>query len=733
MKIFRPTILLLSLMTIGCGQKNNSEQVRFEATWESLAQVKEQPEWFKDVKFGIYFHWGPYSVPAYGSEWYPRHMYEKGNHIFEHHRKVWGSQEKFGYKDFIPLFTAEKFDATEWAELFLKAGAKFAGPVAEHHDGFSMWDSDLTEWDAKDKGPKRDIVGELENAIRKKGLKFVTTFHHAWKWRHLESAFEYDAKDPKYSDLYGEPHEKGAPYSKAYLENWRDKLIEVVNKYQPDYMWFDFGWGDPVFDAYKREYLAYYYNKAKEWRKEVVVTYKNDNLPPGVAVLDLERGRLDTLRKDLWITDTAIGRKSWCYIEDPSYKSLNTLIDNLVDRVSKNGNTLLNIAPRPDGTIPDEQKQLLLGMGKWLKVNGEAIFGTRYWRKYGEGSTRLKGGSFSERYEVRYTTQDIRFTSKEDKVYAICLDWPGKELNIKSIRPKKRSKIYLLGYENKLDWKYNEVYGLLISLPDDLQNPENRPCELAYAFKIVGDYVEITGKPTCVGDVAEDRQSGEYYYYQKADLILQSKTPNAKIYFTTDESEPNFNSVVFKQSIKIDEPMVIKSFAFKKGCAASNVHTYHFKPFNDVLDPVSFSGKLEEGLLYKYYEGSYDFLPVVGDLAPVKQGNCKQVDLSMRSRDENFALHFDGFIEIKKEGLYTFYLGSDDGSKFYLNDQLFIVMDGTQSYTEKGRVVVLQSGFYPIQVDYFNKTGGFKLTFEYSGPGIPKQPIPESSFNRTGN
>ena len=168
MKLLIVTILVLSFMTFGWGQKDNSEQDRFEATWESLARVNEQPEWFKDAKFGIYFHWGPYSVPAYGSEWYPRYMYEKGNHIFEHHRKVWGSQDEFGYKDFIPLFTAENFDANEWAELFLKAGAKFAGPVAEHHDGFSMWDSDLTEWDAKDKGPKRDIVGELENAIRKK-------------------------------------------------------------------------------------------------------------------------------------------------------------------------------------------------------------------------------------------------------------------------------------------------------------------------------------------------------------------------------------------------------------------------------------------------------------------------------------------------------------------------------------------------------------------------------------
>jgi len=285
----------------------------YEPEWESLIQHPE-PEWFKDAKFGIYFHWGVYSVPAFGNEWYPRNMYIEKNPTFEYHKETWGDQNEFGYKDFIPMFRAEYFDADEWIDLFVKAGARFVGPVAEHHDGFAMWDSKLTDWDACDMGPKRDIAGELAEAARKRGLKFMMSFHHARKWRHFQYAYNYDAKDPRYAGLYGPPHHESEEESQAYLENWLGKLIECVDKYEPDYMWFDFGWREKAFEPYKREYLAYYYNKAEEWGKNVVVSYKGDHLPLGAGVLDLERGRLDHLRKDVWITDTSIDKRSWCYI-----------------------------------------------------------------------------------------------------------------------------------------------------------------------------------------------------------------------------------------------------------------------------------------------------------------------------------------------------------------------------------------------------------------------------------
>lgn len=454
----------------------------YEPTWESLIQ-HPTPEWFKDAKFGIYFHWGVYSVPAWGNEWYPRRMYDTNDPTFAHHRAVWGPQDQFGYKDFIPMFKAEKFNADEWVDLFVRSGAKFIGPVAEHHDGFSMWNSKLTEYDVWDMGPQRDITGELAEAARKRNLKFMVSFHHARKWKHFEFAYQYDAKDTRYAQLYGTPHPVGEPEPQAYLENWLGKIIEVVDAYQPDYIWFDFCWKEPPFEPYKRQFLAYYYNKSEDWGVNVAVSYKDDHLPVGAGLLDIERGQLDSLHQDTWITDTSISRKSWCYIEDIDYKPVNEMVDNLIDRVSKNGNTLMNIAPKADGTIPEEQKERLLGIGEWLKVNGEAIYGTRHWFKYGEGPTQFKGGSFIDNKPVLYTAEDIRFTTKPNTLYAIALDWPGEQIVITSLSildEKKITSVSMLGAAGELNWVLT-TDGLKIECPT------KKPCEHAYSFKIVYD------------------------------------------------------------------------------------------------------------------------------------------------------------------------------------------------------------------------------------------------------
>ena len=478
LKFFLPVLLVSANLF---AQPQPQTQL-YEPTWESLTQ-HPTAEWFKDAKFGIYFHWGVYSVPAWGNEWYPRNMYIKDNPTFAHHRETWGPQEVFGYKDFIPLFTAEYFDADEWVDLFVKTGAKFIGPVAEHHDGFAMWNSKLTEYDAWDMGPRRDITGELAEAAKKRGLKFMVSFHHARKWKHFEYAYDYDAKDPRYAQLYGMPHAPGAPEPKPYLENWLGKIIEVIDSYQPDYIWFDFGWAQPPFEPYKRHFLAYYYNQSEAWGKNVVVTYKHDHLPLGAGELDLERGRLDSLRSEYWVTDTSIDKRSWCYVENPDYKSVNTMVDNLIDRVSKNGNTLMNIAPRADGTIPQEQQDRLLGIGDWLRINEEAIYGTRHWYTYGEGPTQFEGGSFIDKKELVYTSKDFRFTTKPETLYAIALDWPDEEAAIETLTILDEEKIVsisMLGVDESLSWEMT-ADGLRI------QCPKKKPCDHAYSFKIKYD------------------------------------------------------------------------------------------------------------------------------------------------------------------------------------------------------------------------------------------------------
>ncbi len=266
-KVVLILLLLVGLLIVGCqeeqlGKAGKSGVKKYEPTWESLREYKEIPKWLRDGKFGIYTHWGPYAVHAYGSNttWYSFGMYaDARSEARQHFEKTFGKlTPTFGYKDLIPLFTAEKFDADEWAELFEKAGAKFAGPVAEHHDGFAMWDTKYSKWNAAKMGPKRDVVGELEKAIKKRDMKFVTAFHHAANWFFFPVMDKrYDTGDPANYGLYGQPHEPGTPRNQEFLDEWHDKIIEVIDNYSPDFIWFDFAL-DSIAEGYVKDFLAYY-------------------------------------------------------------------------------------------------------------------------------------------------------------------------------------------------------------------------------------------------------------------------------------------------------------------------------------------------------------------------------------------------------------------------------------------------------------------------------------------
>jgi alpha-L-fucosidase len=420
-------------------------------------------------------------------------MYREGTPQYEYHVKTYGHPSKFGYKDFIPMFTGEKFDPDEWAELFKEAGARFAGPVAEHHDGFALWDTQFSEWNAAKMGPKRDVVGELEKAIRKQGMRFLTAFHHAenwWFYPHWKK--EYDTADPRYAGLYGAPHNlevapgKGffdqEPPTKEFLERWKGKILEVIDKYKPDIIWFDFGLRG-VQEDYKKEAIAYYYNKETEWSKDLIITFKDYDLAPGTGVVDLELGRMSELTYHDWITDTTVDDgHGWGYLKETRYKSVGSLVHYLVDNVSKNGYLLLNVGPKPNGEIPEQAKEILVGIGKWLEINGEAIYGTTCWMACGEGPTQMKKtGAFSEDQEVQYTAKDVRFTAKDNVLYATCLGWPGEQVTIESLKKLYNSEIRsvkMLGIDTELEWSLTQE-GLKI------KTPAIKPCEHAYVFKIV--------------------------------------------------------------------------------------------------------------------------------------------------------------------------------------------------------------------------------------------------------
>ena len=507
-KLQFPMLLFAFLIMGACGNQNPSQMgveveagKQYDSNWESLSQYKI-PQWFQDAKFGIFIHWGPYSVPAFGSEWYPRLMYmdeqvwnaefeiksDQPSGVYKHHVETYGHPGEFGYKDFIPMFKGEKFNADEWMDLFAEAGAKYVVPVAEHHDAFAMYNSKYTRWNAVNMGPKRDILGEIFTAARKKGLKTGASSHLAFNWAYFNRKPAFDNWDKQYDDLYGINREKTDQMTDEWRTMWWNRTKDIIDNYHPDVLWFDFYLDKEAFRPNHPQLAAYYYNKGIEWNKEVVLQNKNfggfESYPSGTNVLDLERGKMSEIQDRTWQTDTSIGANSWGYVTNWISKTPNTLIDDLIDIVSKNGCLLLNVGPKSDGTIPEDQKAVLLEIGKWLAVNGAAIYGSRPWKVYGEGPTVVAVGHHTEGKNKDLTAQDFRFTTNNNKLYAIAMDWAESgKMNIELLAMGSENckweinNVKLLGHQEALIWNHSSN-GLEISLPAE------KPGNHAFVFEI---------------------------------------------------------------------------------------------------------------------------------------------------------------------------------------------------------------------------------------------------------
>jgi alpha-L-fucosidase len=453
----------------------------FQPTWDSLKENYKVPQWFVDAKFGLFMHWGLYSVPAHHNEWYEKHMYGADS---QWHIDHFGPQDKFGYKDFIPMFTQSNFNADAWADLFKKSGAKFVVPTAEHHENFAMWDSQVTPFNAMQMGPHRDLIGELSKAVRKQGLKFGVSNHGIENFQFINPPAEMAAKmkaeqadlyDPKWADFYNVADRSDAACER-FLTNWFARNVELIDKYQPDMLWFDNGVDQRYLDPLKLRVAAYYYNRASEWGKEVSISTKkaayspsNKNTETIGSIIDFEKigGRSPSgIRTGEWQVDEPIG-STWGYTVGERISGPAPVIAKLVDTVSKNGTLLLNLSPKADGTFPPEIPATLLEIGAWLGVNGEAIYGTHNWTKFSEGGR----GSLN-----------IRFTVKGDALYAIILgNWPGAQAVITSL-PEAAGKIEtvtLLGSDGKLEFT-QDAAGLKVKLP------AAAPCKYAYVLKITG-------------------------------------------------------------------------------------------------------------------------------------------------------------------------------------------------------------------------------------------------------
>jgi alpha-L-fucosidase len=481
----------------------------FQSTWDSIQQNYKDPEWFRDAKFGIMMHWGIYSVPAHASEWYVRYMYGGNADVMKWHTEHYGPPTKFGYKDFLPMYTAAKWEPDAWAQLFKSAGAKYVLAPGEHHDGFSNWDSAINPYNAVNYGPHRDLDGDLIKAVRKVGLKTGISDHSFFHFVFIPALAGSDEYDPKWAAFYNVADKSNAARIK-FMHDWVAKRIETIDKYQPDMLWFDMN-TDHSTDPLKTQVSAYYFNRARQWGKQVGISAKQAAWVSG-QIMDYEReGRAPMELVDwIWQPDDPITDKFGYVTEQKPYKP-DQFVWKIVENTSKNGNLLLNISPRADGTIPQEQQDVLLAIGKWLGVNGEAIYSTRPWTKYGEGpvadaaaSAMVKiraAGNFAGRINGQnmggtgvsgggisrngYTPADIRFTTHGNTLYATVMSWPGDApVTITSLAKGAPvqgfvKKVELLGHAGPLKFT-QDGEGLKVTFPTE------KPCDFVYALKITG-------------------------------------------------------------------------------------------------------------------------------------------------------------------------------------------------------------------------------------------------------
>ena len=404
----------------------------YSDTWESLCAY-QVPSWYKAAKFGIFIHWGLFSVPAYANEWYTRNMYMQGTREFEHHVKTYGPHKDFGLKDFIPMFKGEHFDPDAWTALFKEAGAQYVVPVAEHHDGFQMYRSSISHWNAAEMGPQRDVLGELKKSFEESGLTFGASSHRIEHWWFLGHGkeFESDIHEPlKRGDFYWpsmkEPEDQFDIFSQPvpseeYMQDWLARTCEIVDRFHPHVLYFDWWIQHSALRPYLKKAAAYYYNCMAEQGESGVINYKHDAFLFGTAVPDVERGQFADVKPYTWQTDTSIGFDSWGYTTDNRYKKAQDILCDLVDIVSKNGNMLLNIGPKSDGTITMEEQDVLRSIGKWLKINGEAIYGSSTYKVCAEGPTKVEEGFFTDQKVKVFTPEDFRFTVQGGHIYAIAL------------------------------------------------------------------------------------------------------------------------------------------------------------------------------------------------------------------------------------------------------------------------------------------------------------------------
>ena len=718
-KLICSAILFISISSIG---------QTYQPNWESLDK-RPTPQWFKDSKFGIFIHWGVYAVPGWSTkgnyaEWYQQGLQTNDTARQKFHKAKFGNRT---YYDLANDFKAELFNPDDWAKLFERAGAKYIVLTSKHHDGFTLWPNQQAnntwgfKWNAMDIGPKRDLLGDLFKAVRKTSV-------HAGMYYSLYEWFN--------------PLWKSDPKKYAAEHVW-PQMKQLINNYQPDVFWTDGDWDAPAETWKSQEFLSWLYNQSPVKEKIVV----NDRWGSGVR---FNHGGIYTpeYQPDLdfethdWEESRGMGYSYGYNREEDAwdYNSTQSLILALIDKVSRGGNFLLDIGPDEHGKIPPIMQDRLLQMGEWLTINGEAIYNTSRWKtpsQWSEGRRDYKGSNahiegdwktggdimlkLTVDPEPGYAVKELFFTYNRNtnSLYAIFPKYPdNKKLVLKDMELPAGTKISFLSTKENCTWKQVGA-NVEISLPD--YNPNKIKSPYSYAIKMQ-NFGRFASKPVIKPDYSMDAMKP---------TVSISTDNGTMIYYTTDGSLPDKSSKTYDGAFVAEKSITLKAMAMMGGSGENiaslipsaivteAIKTYVWKNGLKITEP-------KPGVVFKYYEpaGKIDLTSILG--TPVESGVANIFSTEKKKKGERFAFDFSGYIKIDKDGMYSFFTDSDDGSKLFIDEEEVVNNDGDHGATEKTGKAALKKGFHKISVVYFDSGGGNSLKVSYQPAGGSKKEIPAS-------
>ena len=690
----------------------------YQPTWESLDQ-RPVPQWFRDAKFGIFIHWGVYSVPGWSSkgqyaEWYQQGLMNGDTPRINYHKKKFGDRS---YYDLANDFKAELYNPDEWARIIERSGARYVVLTSKHHDGWANWPSAQTAqawsmpWNAGVAGPHRDLLGDLFTAIRKTSVH-PGMYYSLYEW--FNPIWKKDR--PTYVATYMWPQMK-----------------DLINTYRPEVFWTDGEWDGPDTLWKSTQFLAWLYNESPV--KDKVVTY--DRWGTGIrfhhgGVYTPEYQPNADFEDHPWEESRGMGFSYGYNREEDSwdYNSAQSLVLQLIDKVSRGGNFLLDIGPDEHGKIPPIMEERLLQIGDWMKINQEAIYGASRWRmpsQWSAGRQDYKpangGGDLLLKLTVDpepgYAVKECFFTynAEHNDLYALLPKWPGATFTIHDLAPAPGAHIELLETHEALQW-HQQGNDCVIELP--AYDPGKIRSAYAYVIKLSN-----TG-------AFAPRAAVTMSYPGKAikPLITVHPQEGTKYFYTLDGTFPTESSSLYMQPFTVDKSATLSVRGFKQGGLPGAVTTLPLQVFG--WTPALTPGKTRPGLNYTAFEGPTGGLHSIQDLsglAPARAGSAAGVSAKVLTRKENAGVVFEGFLKVPADGIYTFYLSSDDGSGLWIDGQPAIDNDGQHGVEEHASVrIPLKKGFHAVKLAYFNGAGDGDLMLQYSTEGDTKRPVPDAFF-----